>query len=63
MDNLKDSTEGIFGKGVGRMITEGEWLLRESCKGYKVVVIDPEDEFKELAVKHQGGRIDPLEIK
>jgi len=57
MDNLKDSANGILGKGVGHIITVGEWLLRESYKGYKVVVIDLEVEFEGMEEAIEQGKL------
>jgi hypothetical protein len=53
----------IFGKGVGRMTTVGKLSHEELNEGYRVVVINPEVDFKEIEVKHKGGIINPLEIK
>ena len=58
----KDSN-AIFGKGVGRMTTVAELRREEINEGYRVVVINPEIDFKEIEVKHQGGIINPFEIK
>ena len=57
----KDSN-AMFGKGIGRMTTVGE-LRYETNEGYRVVLLNPEVDFKEIEVKHQGGIINPLEIK
>lgn len=54
---------GIFGKGVGRMTTVGELRREEINEGYRMVVIDPKDDYKEIEVKYEGGIINPLEIK